>query len=185
MSLFVFSQLKDNDARAQLAAPYYIMMETLVIGLGNPILTDDAVGILVARAVQAALPDSVAVDVIELSVGGLALMEAMIGYQRVFVIDAYWTPTGQPGEIVEFYVDALDATLNTASAHDVNLMTALELGRDLGAMLPANKHIHIIGVQAQEVLTFGETLTPSVAAAIPKVTERILELLSGGYDDFS
>lgn len=158
-------------------------MKTLLIGLGNPILTDDGVGIRVVQAVQAALPADV--DVVELSVGGLALMEAMVGYERVILVDAYWTPDGQPGQILDFDVSNLHATLNTSSAHDVNLATALRLGREMGAVLPADEHIHIIGIQAHEVLTFGETLTPAVAAAIPKVAKQILQLLNGGNDDLS
>ena len=101
------------------------MARTLVIGLGNPILTDDGVGIQTARAVRAALPPEADVDVREVSVGGLALMEAMIGYDRVILIDALMTPGSEPGTIRRLSLDELGHTLNTASSHDVNLPTAL------------------------------------------------------------
>lgn len=68
-------------------------MKTLVIGLGNPILTDDGVGIYAAQAVREALPINSKVAVKELSVGGLALMEAMVGYNYVILIDALWSIT--------------------------------------------------------------------------------------------
>lgn len=152
-------------------------MRTLVIGLGNPILTDDGAGIYAARVVERVLPPDAKIDVTELAVGGLGLMEAMIGYERVVLIDAFWQPGGEPGQIVEFDAGHLPDTLNTASAHDVNLPTALRIGRRLGASLPSNEHIQIIGIQAREVLTFGDVPTPKVEAAIPEAAARVLQLL--------
>jgi hydrogenase maturation protease len=177
------------------------MTKTLVIGLGNPILTDDGVGIYTARVVREALPLDVDVDVLELSVGGLALMEAMIGYERVILIDALWTPDCSPGQVTEFNAGLLPDTLNTASSHDANLPTALRVGRSLGAPLPTDDNIQVVAVGIKDVLTFNETPTPAVADAIPEAAARVLHLLgyapvnplpslhqimtTGGYDDFS
>lgn len=175
-------------------------MKTLVIGLGNPILTDDGVGIYAARMVREALPADTEIDVIEVSVGGLTLMEAMVGYERVILIDALWIPDGQVGEVVCFDAGDLPDTLNTSSAHDVDLPTALEVGERLGASLPTLEHIQIVAVQIQDVLTFSESPTPPVVEAIPKAAAEAMALLgyqhegvfppghvflSGGYDDFS
>ena len=66
-------------------------------------------------------------------------------------------------------------TLHSASTHDMNLPTALEMGRRLGLTLPDT--IEILAVEAEDVTTFGETCTPAVAAAIPVVTELVLQLL--------
>jgi hydrogenase maturation protease len=137
----------------------------LLIGLGNDILTDDAVGMKVAREIAAL--DLPGVDVAELSVGGLTLMEAMIGYRRVVLIDAIMTRDGKPGAVYTLGLDDLPGTLNTASAHDTNLATALRAGREFGADLPADDKITIIAIEAEDVLTFGEQCTPAVEAAIP------------------
>ncbi len=152
-------------------------MKTLVIGLGNPILTDDSVGIHVARAVQAALPPDAGVAVTEQYVGGLALMETMVGYERVILVDAIWTPDGEAGQVVQFAAGDLPDTLNTASTHDADLPTALRVGKALGASVPDDENIQIVAVQAQEVLTFSETPTPPVAAAIPQAVCAVLSLL--------
>ena len=65
-------------------------MKTLIVGLGNPILTDDGVGVKVAYAVEEALSPNIPenLTVTEASVGGLRLMELMVGYDRVILIDA-------------------------------------------------------------------------------------------------
>ncbi len=152
-------------------------MKSLVIGLGNPILTDDGVGIYAARMLACALPPGSDVDVVELAVGGLGLMEAMTGYDRVILIDAVYSPDGQPGRIVQFDAGHLPDTLNSASAHDADLPTALRVGRSLGAPLPADDGIQIVAVQAHDVLTFGQVPTPPVAAALPEVVMRVLGLL--------
>jgi hydrogenase maturation protease len=154
-------------------------MKTLVIGLGNPILRDDGAGIHVARMVECAFPPDAGIDVVEASIGGLSLMEAMIGYERVILVDALWSPERETGQVIEFDAGHLPDTLNTSSAHDVDLPTALRVGRRLGAVLPADEHIQIVAITACDVLTFDESPTPSIAVAIPEATRRVLALL--GY----
>ena len=153
------------------------MAQTLVIGLGNPILKDDGVGIQVAQVLRAAVPPETSVDIRELSVGGLTLMESMVGYERVIIIDALMTPDSEPGTIRRLSLDEVGHTLNTASSHDMNLPTALAVGRRMGAALPDDDAIIIIGIEAQEVLTFGESCTEPVAAVVPAVAQMVLDIL--------
>jgi hydrogenase maturation protease len=148
---------------------------TLILGLGNPILRDDAVGLHVARQVRADLGSDPNLEVVEESVGGLRLMERMIGFDRAIVIDALRSGAA-PGTVV-----TLDArtmrTQHSASSHDVNLPTALALGRRSGARLPADDQIVIIAVEVVDVETFGEELTEAVAAAVPRAAARVLAVL--------
>ncbi len=175
-------------------------MKTLVIGLGNPILKDDGVGIYAARALRRLVPPDRSIDVEELAVGGLRLMESMIDYDRVIVIDAVWSPDGEVGQVVQFDAGDLPSTMNSASAHDVDLPTALQVGRRLGASLPADDAIQIVGITAREVLAFDDKPSTPVMDAIPRAVNCVLELLggpaladdrvleysfSGGYDGFS
>ncbi len=154
-----------------------IPMKTLVIGLGNPILTDDGAGIYAARQVARSLPPGSDVEVIELAAGGMTLMEAMVGFERCILIDALWRPAGETGDVLVFDAGDLPDTLNAASVHDADLPTALRLGRSLGASLPADEDIRIVAVTAHDVLTFGEAPTPPVAAAIPQAAASVLRLL--------
>ena len=66
------------------------MEKIIVIGLGNPILTDDGVGVKVAYEVEKALGANIPINltITEASVGGLRLMELLVGYDRVILIDA-------------------------------------------------------------------------------------------------
>ena len=152
-------------------------MRTLVIGLGNPILTDDGVGVLVARAVERSLASKPTgqVDVTEASVGGLRLMEMMAGYQRVILIDAVVGAGAEPGAIQRWTLADLcrvAPSQHLASAHDATLPTALEAGRRLGMALPDD--VVIYAVAAQNVLDFGDRPTQAVEAAVPLVTTAVL-----------
>jgi hydrogenase maturation protease len=152
---------------------------TLVLGLGNPILSDDGVGVRVAQAIQAHLPPDADVDVQEASLGGLTLMESMLGYERVILIDAIQLPGLQLGEVRRLTLDDLDTlapTQHTASAHDANLPTAIAAGRQLGLPLP--DEIIIFAVQVENVSDFGEQMHPAVAASVPKVVEAVEESFS-------
>ena len=48
-------------------------------------------------------------------------------------------------------------TQRSASAHDVNLPTALAFGRQAGLHLPEDRHILLVGIEAEDILNFGET----------------------------
>jgi hydrogenase maturation protease len=151
------------------------LLKTLVLGLGNPILTDDGVGVRVAEAVRAALPIDSLIEVREVSLGGLALMETMVGYDRVILIDAWQSQNGQPGTIHRMTLDDLEAiipTQHSASPHDTNLNTALRMGRRLGLLLP--EKIIIYAVEVANITDFSEEPTSAVTQAIPKVTASVL-----------
>ena len=156
-------------------------MKTLVIGLGNPILTDDGVGVYVAREVAARWRrDDVAVA--EASVGGLRLLDIIAGYERLILVDAIQTRDGRPGDIVRLHPNDLRASLHSGSTHDLSLPGALALGRGAGMVLPEDGDIVIIAIEAEDVLTFGETCTPAVSAAIPRAVDAVLaELAPGKY----
>ena len=57
----------------------------LVLGLGNDILGDDAVGLLAARRLRAFLPASV--DVLEAAGGGIGLLDVLEGYDCALLLD--------------------------------------------------------------------------------------------------
>jgi hydrogenase maturation protease len=150
-------------------------MTTLILGLGNPLVTDDSVGLRVAAELKARLAGRPGVEVGEDYWGGLRLMERMAGYDRAIVVDAIQTGAA-PGTIHRLSVGDIP-TQKSASAHDVNLPTALALGRQAGLHLPADDRILLVGIEAADILTFGETCTPAVAAAVPRAVEEVIEAL--------
>ena len=151
-------------------------MKTLILGLGNPLVTDDSVGLRVVERLKPLLVDRTDVEVSEDYWGGLRLMERMIGFDAAIVIDAI--QTGAPPGTIHLLAPDDISTQRSASAHDVNLSTALEFGRRAGAHLPKNDRIRLVGIEAQDILTFGEQCTPAVRAAVPQAVEAVLNALS-------
>jgi len=148
-------------------------LKTLVLGLGNPILTDDGVGIHVVRALAGRLnrPD---LEVVEASLGGLRLLDTTVGYDRLILVDAIQAG-GQIGQVYRLAPRDLLSSLHSASSHDLSLPAALELGRRLGLAVPEDEAITILAVEVGDVLTFGEVCTPPVQAAIPRVVQMVLD----------
>ena len=64
-------------------------MKTLIVGLGNPILGDDGIGWKVAEEMEKHLTEGAPVEVMCLSLGGISLMEHLIGYDHVILVDAF------------------------------------------------------------------------------------------------
>ena len=144
---------------------------TLVLGLGNPILRDDGVGIKVAREIGRRLISS-SIDVREASVAGLGLLELIQGYTKVVLIDSIQIKGGVPGEILLLDLNDLKHTIRLSSPHDVNFATAMELGKRLGLNLPQD--IRIYAIQVEDISTFGENCSPSVERAISGIAEKII-----------
>jgi hydrogenase maturation protease len=152
-----------------------VAVKTLILGLGNPLITDDSVGLRVVEQLKPLLADRADVEVSEDYWGGLRLMERMIGFDRAIVVDAIQTGA-PPGTIHLLTADGIP-TQRSASAHDVNLSTALEFGRRAGVSLPENSQIRLVGIEAEDVLSFAERCTPSVRAAVPRAVEAVLKAL--------
>jgi hydrogenase maturation protease len=148
---------------------------TLVVGLGNPILGDDGVGWRVAEDVRARL-DHRDVDVLCLSLGGLALMENLAGYRRAVIVDAMTTGAA-PGSLHRITARGLDelGVQHTASVHDLSLLAALAFGREMGLALPED--IRVVGVEARPEFDFGEALSEPVRNAVPLAVAAVMEAL--------
>lgn len=154
-------------------------MKILVLGLGNPILGDDSAGLRVAELVRQRLPADSPVEVDVDYWGGLRLMERLVGYDRAVIIDAICTGTHPAGTILHLGPDDLP-TQHSASAHDVNLPTALRLAATMGMIVPGE--IRIVAIEAEQVLDFSEECSPAVAAAVPLAADLVLERVGIWYN---
>jgi hydrogenase maturation protease len=82
-------------------------MKTLVLGLGNPVLSDDGVGIRIARRLEDRV-DQREVTVMEASQAGLSILDLLAGYDRAIIVDAVQTVGGEAGQVHHFSPEVLD-----------------------------------------------------------------------------
>jgi hydrogenase maturation protease len=151
-------------------------MKTLVLGLGNPILSDDGIGLLVAASLKKRFSFP-GLTIIESELGGLNLLELLSGYDKAVIVDAIQTREGIPGSIYEFGPQSLMGGRHSNSTHGINFGSTIELGRRLGLDLPGE--ITIFAVEVKDVTSFSNGCSPEVAKAIPECVGRISEAILG------
>lgn len=150
--------------------------KTLLLGIGNPIMGDDGVGIHVVRILKQQLGTRDELEFKELSVGGLKLVEAILGHENVIIIDSYASTTLEQGRIREFAPDQFKETLNITSPHDTNFATALELYKNLQPeRIP--KKITIFTIDINPTLTFSEKMSSPIQKAASKLADVIMHTI--------
>ncbi len=150
---------------------------TLVVGLGNPILGDDGVGWRVIDELDELEHDEASLQ--QACVGGVSLMELLVGYRHAIIVDAIIDPDAEPGSVwcrPLSAVETQDAS-HLDSTHDAPLPAAIEAGRALGAVLPSD--IEVVGIVIERGDVFGEQLSDVVAAAVPVAAAAVVGALRG------
>jgi hydrogenase maturation protease len=150
--------------------------KVLVLGLGNDILTDDAVGLNVVRQLRQELASETGIDVRETMEMGLALLDFMVGYRAVVIVDSIQTGQAPAGTIHE--VDAAGLKQFTRrTPHFLGVGETLALGRHLG--LPMPEEVRIVAVEVEDPFTLGTAMTDALQAAVPRVIDRVRATLRG------
>lgn len=144
----------------------------LVLGFGNDILTDDAIGLHVVREVRSRLAGLNQVDVEETSEMGLALLDFIVGYEALVLVDAIQTGKEAPGHVQEVTEESLGA-LHRSSPHFLGVGETLALGRQLGLEMP--ERVKVLAIEVADPFTMGTEMTPPLLAALAPAVERVLE----------
>jgi hydrogenase maturation protease len=142
----------------------------LVLCLGNDILTDDAFGSVVAKRLSRN-EFGAFVEVIFAPTAGFGLLDLLKDREAVLIVDAIITGKAEPGTVHFFPAGVLTPSYNLINSHQINLPTALELGKQLGIMMPSD--IQVVAVEAQDVQTIGEEMTPPVEKAVETVLAAV------------
>lgn len=147
----------------------------LILGLGNTILSDDAVGIIVAREVYNTVSKLEGFDNIEAaesSYAGWRLIDLMQGYKKVVIIDAIQGGGGAAGDcyIVE---SSQGNSFHLQSSHGMDIPTSVELAKKSGMIMPDD--ISIYAVEVTNPYEFGETVSPEISQKIPGIVKSIIQ----------
>lgn len=159
--------------------PRRLNKRILVIGLGNPERSDDGVGLVIARRLQARAPDCVCVE----QSGGdiMSLLELWRGIDDVILIDAM-KANDTPGQFRWFDVSTCDLPEQTFlehSTHAFGLHQAVAMARALGE-LP--RSTHVVGVQGSN-FTAGSRLSVEVERAVDAVVASVLDRVTALEDE--
>jgi hydrogenase maturation protease len=147
-------------------------MRALVLGLGNELLSDDAVGVLAARTLEGPLAGRA--DVVASALHGLALLDVFSGYDAAIVVDAVATGTRPVGTVAEIDPASLRPVAG-ASPHFAGLPEMLELAERLGMRFPSR--LRLLTVEVRDLYTVGGRMSPEVSAALPVICESVMRAL--------
>jgi hydrogenase maturation protease len=147
----------------------------LVLGIGSPLICDDGVGFKVVDEIKKMdLPD---LDVDQQSVSGLDLIEIMMDYKKVVVVDAIVTEKYPAGTVMLLEPEDFKNALHGTNPHETNIHMAIELGTRLAPdRMP--KDIEVIAVEGNAGWTVTDIMTEDVEKAVPTAVQAVLKVLN-------
>lgn len=148
---------------------------TVVLGLGNPVLSDDAVGLAVVAALKQLLEAAPipGVDVLASTRAGFELIDLLRDYHRAILVDCLALPNPQPGRVRRLGLDDVAGSSRLVNVHDLSLGVAFQLAERMDIRMPAE--VEILAVEAADTCTIAEALTPAVEAAVGPLSREIYE----------
>jgi hydrogenase maturation protease len=148
-------------------------MRRLVLGIGNTIMGDDGVGIYVARMVKDRTRPLTDLEFKEIGVSGFNLVEEILGFDEVIIVDSYASTEADAGQIREFSPADFEDTVHASSPHGANFATALRVYNKLQPdKIP--RRIRIFTIDIHPTDAFGEGLSTHVQDAAVKLAEMIV-----------
>jgi hydrogenase maturation protease len=148
---------------------------TLVLGIGNLLLTDEGAGIHVLRYLTEHHPHLPGVEYLDGGTLSFTLAAAIEDADHVIVIDAAQLHA-PPGTVRCFEGEIMDRQLGAAklSVHEVGLVDLMDIVR-LAGRLPHRRAL--VGIQPETIAEWGENPTPMVAAAVPRAAAEVVRLI--------
>lgn len=143
---------------------------TLLLGLGNDILTDDAIGLRVAETCRKINTLSEKVAIAASPEMGLSLLDHIIGFDNLVIVDAVETGKYPPGFVHELEGADL-AAFPAISPHFLGVGEVLALGQKLGMHVP--RRVKIFAVEVQDAVTVSTGMTPALEAALSRIVEQV------------
>jgi hydrogenase maturation protease len=159
----------------------YKTNRTLILGMGNSILSDDAIGLIAAKKIFNILNSEFRVPSSEFTLqlsesGGLNLLDVITGFDSLVVIDSIKTGKYKPAEVVEIDAKSGLGSHRLLSSHDVSLFEALDMGRKLGAKVP--EKVRIFGIEILNNTDFSEELSSEIEGNLDSIVSIITKAIN-------
>jgi hydrogenase maturation protease len=146
----------------------------ILIGLGNPIMSDDRAGLAVAGEVHKRLPD---LDLDLTCSNGFEIVDRLLGYDLAVIIDSMTTGRHKPGTVVRLAFERSMCTLRASTSHGVGFGEAIEIARGCGAGVPG--HIVVYGIEVRDPHSVGSEMSAEVSGKIGEIADEIARDLMG------
>jgi hydrogenase maturation protease len=146
----------------------------LVLGLGNDILSDDAVGLFATRELAEIFGDLDNVDFIETTEMGLSLLDFLEGRSWAIIVDSILTGDREPGGL-HIYDRDMFRDPQAKNPHHMGMDEILALAEETNVFIPSD--LSVVAIEVKDPFTFGEKLTPELELALPGIVSEISGLV--------
>ena len=150
-------------------------LNLIILGLGNPVLSDDAVGLRVIEELER-LFSANPVPGVTLQSGtraGFELLDFLTGFDHAIIIDAFQATDPEAGRVRYIDFDDISGSTRLNAVHEINLGTVFGLACKLKIAMP--EKVEIIGIEVEEIYTFSESLSPEVEAAVGPLARQVFD----------
>ena len=148
--------------------------DVVVVGLGNGIRGDDAVGLLALRRLSGSgrWPG---VRFVESEESNINLLEVLEGAGTLLLLDTISTADGRHGTVHHLDIDALRGAGEAYATHQVGVARVLDLGRTL--VLPMPESATILALEIAPSDDFGLGLSPEGRAGLERLVSEATSVL--------
>ena len=149
-----------------------------MLGLGNPLRRDDAVGLKVATEVERMLRAQPlpGVRVLTSARAGFELIDLLVGATHAVIVDCLELPDPTPGKVHRLSLMAFAGSARLVGMHEISVADAFEFARRLSIEMP--RTVEIIAVEAADTMTLSEEMDPRVAAAVEPAAVAVLRKIT-------
>ena len=151
----------------------------LVLAVGNQLLSDDGVGMVLLDELSRDLRGEDCVEFVDGGTQGLALLGQFTGREAVVMLDAI-AMGAAPGTI-HSGVGLPACSFGSGTSHDANATELLRFAALVGELPP---RVHVIGVEP-EIIRTGIGLSSCVSAAIPAAVQKVKTVIQGVKEGIS
>ncbi len=143
----------------------------LVLGLGNPVLGDDHIGILLVNDLQKFdhLRKNVHFQVS--SQAGLYLLDLLIGFHQVIFIDAIVDVRARPGTVKVWPLNNQPSYILGSSPHYIGVSSMIAIGKQLNIEMPED--LWLIGITIKEKLQISEQLSNEIRKQYQQILKQV------------
>lgn len=144
--------------------------EGIIVGLGNPIMSDDGIGLKVSQALHERLPQY---DLDLTCSNGFDIVDRIGGYRTAVIIDSMVTGAHPPGTVLRLDLDAAPVTVRSSDAHGVGFSEAIRVAAAIGATMPAV--VLVYGIEVTDPFRVGDRIAPDVLARVAAIAGEVAE----------
>lgn len=148
------------------------MRRLLIYGVGNPYRCDDRIGLEIAKILNEKISKK-NITIRSGSIDGMAMLDEIMGFDKVIFVDSIKTHDGTPGDIYRISVEQLQENRDLSSSHGIDFLTAVRLGQKFGYKMP--EHVVVFAIEIEDNESYKEECTEKVRSSIPETVEKIIE----------